>query len=63
MRELLADGEEYWEFWLADRFRCTVRELRERLGSNHEFVSWIAWHKLRSQRETLAELKAARKRG
>ena len=42
-----------FDFFLADRLRMTVAEMRERM-SNAEYVKWCAFHALRLQREELA---------
>lgn len=56
-KALVSDDELSFEFFLADRLRMTVGELRERM-SHAEFVYWTRWHALRAQAEELERLKA-----
>jgi hypothetical protein len=44
-----------FEFWLADRLKCTVAELRRM--SQAEFLGWSVYHGRRAQREEIARAK------
>ncbi len=59
---LAGDGGEgtelRFEFYLADRLRMTVAELRDRMGA-HEFLQWTRYHAVLQQERELAEKRAA----
>lgn len=42
-----------WEFYIADRLKMTVGELRLRMGSD-ELVKWQVYHGRRGQQQQLA---------
>lgn len=46
-----------FEFYLADRLRMTVGELRDRMG-HAEMLMWSRYHTLRVQQEQLAQQQA-----
>lgn len=46
-----------FDFFLADRLRMTVADLRSRL-SNEEYVFWQMYHSRRAQEIELEQLKA-----
>lgn len=46
-----------FEYFLADKLKMTVGEMRERM-SNDELVRWSVFHGRRAQREELAAKKA-----
>jgi len=50
-------GELRFEFYLADRLRMTVAELRERMSA-HEFLQWSRYHTVLRQEQELAESRA-----
>lgn len=51
-------GELRFEFYLADRLRMTVAELRDRMSA-HEFLLWSRYHSVLRQEQELAESRAA----
>jgi hypothetical protein len=49
-----------FEYFLADRLKMTVGEMRERM-SNDELVRWSVFHGRKAQREELAQKRAESK--
>ena len=47
------EGDLRFEFFLADRLRMPVWEMRERVP-NAEYVQWVAYHSLLAQEQELA---------
>lgn len=52
-KDFAADPDAEFEFFLADRLRMLVDELRERMP-NDEYVRWHAYHARRAQARELA---------
>lgn len=46
-----------FDFFLADRLRMTVAELRARVDA-HEWRQWLTWHGRRAQQQELAQKRA-----
>ena len=55
---MAADQQLWFDFWLADRLKKTVGEIREM--PHDEYVKWTMFHGMRVQQEQL-ELKAVRR--
>lgn len=49
-----------FEFYLADRLRMTVDELRAKM-TNDEFIKWSVYHGRRAQKQEMATIQARRK--
>lgn len=49
---MLIDDELRFEYWLADRLRMPVAELRQRVSAV-EFLAWTRYHALRAAEERM----------
>lgn len=52
------DGALDFEFYLADRLKLTVAQLRQQMSAD-EFMRWGVWHGRRAQVQQLAARKGA----
>ena len=57
-KRLASDPDLWFDYWLADRLKKTVGEIREM--PNEEWLYWSMFHGMRVQQEQL-ELKAVRR--